>query len=227
MFNNPGQVWASAKSPSNALVKNANLLKDLTGKDPLYMPWRMAPTGGDFANMTGETMLRYMSNNMSKTAQRGVNKSIKDYIPSFKGIGSEDGVAQFRTSSDKTRKLLKGMLDKNYRDEGGLSIGETRLAVSDPYQLSLQDGGLQNVGKIYTGKSLVPRSGHNAYPYGVPGEGLGRLDKDINAYELLINAAKYRGVKDLKNPSQQDIRALQMKPYSGILTADILKKLGY
>ena len=34
-------------------------------------------------------------------------------------------------------------------------------------------------------------------------------------------------ILDLKNPSQQDIRALQMKPYGGILTSEILKKLGY
>jgi hypothetical protein len=227
MFYNPGQVWASAKSPSNALVKQANYLKQITGKDPLYMPWRMAPTGGDFANMTGETMLRYMSNNMSKTAQRGVNKQIKDFIPKFSGVGSEEGLNQFRTAPDKTRKALKRMLDKNYRDAGGLSIGEARLAVSDPYQLTLPDGELQNMGMIFSGNKLVPRSGHNAYPYGVPGEGIGKLDKNINAFELLTNAAEYRGIKDLKNPSQQDIRALQMKPYGGILTNEILKKLGY
>jgi hypothetical protein len=47
------------------------------------------------------------------------------------------------------------------------------------------------------------------------------------AYDLLPNAAKDRGIIDPRNPSQQDIRALQMKPYGGILTSDILKQLGY
>lgn len=228
MFNNPGQVWASAKSPSNSILKISNMLKDFTGKDPLFMPWRMAPTGGDFANMTGETMLQYMSNNMSNKAQQAVNKNIKNnFIPNFKGMGSEEGITQFRNAPDKVRKSMKNMLDKNYRNEGGLSIGEARLAVADPSQLILPDSGLQNVGQVFSKTPLIQSSGHKAYPKGVQGEGLGILDRDVMAYDLLPNAAKDRGIIDPRNPSQQDIRALQMKPYGGILTSDILKKLGY
>lgn len=228
MFNNPGQVWASAKAPSNSILKMSNMLKDFTGKDPLFMPWRMAPTGGDFANMTGETMLQYMSNNMSNKAQQAVNKNIKNnFIPNFKGMGSEEGITQFRNAPDKVRKSMKNMLDKNYRNEGGLSIGEARLAVADPNQLILPDSGLQNVGQVFSKMPLMKSSGHKAYPKGVQGEGLGILDRDIMAYDLLPNAAKDRGIIDPRNPSQQDIRALQMKPYGGILTSDILKQLGY
>jgi hypothetical protein len=227
MFNNPGQVWASAKAPSNAIIKNAQMLKDITGKNPLYMPWRMAPTGGDFANMTGETMLRYMNNNMGRAAQRDVNSDIKSFIPNFKGMGSEEGIDQFRNASDQTRKALKNMLDKKYRNEGGLSIGEARLAVADPSQLMGTDSGLQNVGQIFPDLPMIQSSGHKAYPKGVPGQGLGVLDKDLSAFQLLPNAAESRGIIDPRNPSQQDIRALQMKPYAGILTADMLKALGY
>lgn len=227
MFNNAGQVWASAKAPVNSILKNAKMLKDVTGKDPLYLPWRMAPTGGDFANMTGETMLRYMSNNMSKSTQRKVNSDIKEYIPNFKGIGSEDGIAQFRNASDKARKATKNMLDKKYRNEGGLSIGEARLAVADPSQLLAPDSGLQNVGRIFVDQPIIQSSGHKAYPKGLGGEGLGLLDRDLRVFELLPNAAKSRGIADPRNPTQQDIRALQMKPYAGILTAELLKKLGY
>jgi hypothetical protein len=32
---------------------------------------------------------------------------------------------------------------------------------------------------------------------------------------------------DPKNPSPQDMRALQMKPYAGILAPELLKILGY
>jgi hypothetical protein len=48
-----------------------------------------------------------------------------------------------------------------------------------------------------------------------------------NIFELLPNVVKARGMQNPMAPSQQDIRALQMKPYSGIITADLLKKLGY
>jgi hypothetical protein len=227
MFNNAGQAWASAKKPSQDIINNAKILKKETGLDPLYMPWRMAPTGGDFANMTGETMLQYMSSNMSKSAQRGVNKDIKQFIPNFTGIGSEEGITQFRNASDKTRKKIKNMLDVKYRNEGGLSIGEARLAVSDPTQLLAAEGGLQNVGRIFADQPMIQQSGHKAYPKGVAGEGLGLLDKEIMAYELLPDAVQARGVANPRMPSPQDIRALQMKPYSGIITSDMLKKLGY
>jgi hypothetical protein len=227
MFNNPEQVWASAKAPAGQLIKQAKVLKDITGKDPLYMPWRMSPTGGDFANMTGETMLRYMSNNMSKSSQRAVNKDIKNFIPNFKGIGSEEGINQFRNAPDKARKALKNMLDTEYRNKGGLSIGEARLAVADPNQLVSAESGLQNVGRIFADQPMIQSSGHKAYPKGVAGEGLGLLDKDIMAFELLPNAAEARRIANPKMPSQQDIRALQMKPYAGIITSDMLKKLGY
>lgn len=227
MFNNAGQVWASAKNPSQAIINNAKILKDITGKDPLYMAWRMAPTGGDFANMTGETMLQYMSNNMPKSIQRSVNKDIKQFIPNFKGIGSMEGIDQFRNAPDKTRKALKNMLDTKYRNEGGLSIGEARLSVADPTQLIAPDTGLQNVGRIFADQPMIQHSGHRAYPKGVAGEGIGVIDREVMAYDLLPNAAQARGIKNTKMPSQTDIRALQMKPYAGIITSDMLKKLGY
>lgn len=226
MFDNP-MVWASAATPTKSIIKNSNILQEATGQNPLLLPWRMAPTGGDFANMTGETMLRYMSNNMPKSTQRFVNKDIKEFIPNFKGIGSEEGINQFRTAPDKTRKAMKNMLDKNYRNEGGLSIGEARLAVSDPNQYLGKDAGIMNVGEIFAQQPMIAHSGHAAYPKGVAGQGLGILDKDFNIFQLLPNVVKERKILDPLNPSQQDIRALQMKPYAGIITPELLKKLGY
>lgn len=228
MFNNPGQVWASAQAPVNAIMKYGRELSERAGGlDPLYMPWRMAPTGGDYANMTGETMLKYMRSNMNKKEQRAVNKGIKDFIPDFKGIESEEGIDQFRNAPDKVRKALKNHLDTKYRNAGGISIGEARLAVADPSQLLAPDTGLQNVGQIYIGNPIIQESGHRAYPRGVPGQGLGVLDRDVMAYDLMPEVAEYRGLIDLKNPRTTDIRALQMKPYGGIITDKILKNLGY
>jgi hypothetical protein len=40
------------------------------------------------------------------------------------------------------------------------------------------------------------------------------------------NAVQQRGIANPMAPSQQDIRALQMKPYSGIIDAKLLKALG-
>jgi len=227
MFNNPGQVWASAQGPVKQILENAQVVKQVTGQNPLYIPWRMAPTGGDFAHMTGETMLSYADTVMNKGTKAKVNKEIKKLIPEWSGIGTDEAIAQYRDAPDKTRKALKNMMDVEFRDRGGLNIGEARLAVSDPTQLSAQDAGIQNIGEIFADKPMIMQSGHVSYPRGVPGQGLGVAAEDRNIFELLPQVVKERGIANPLQPSQTDIRALQMKPYAGMITHDLLKALGY
>jgi hypothetical protein len=227
MFNNPGQVWASAQGPVKQLLKQANAIKKATGEDPLYMPWRMAPTGGDFASMTGETMLSYADAAMGKGQKMALDKSIKNLIPDWVGVSDPASVEQFRGAKDKTRKAIKKLMDVNFREEGGLNIGGARLAVSDPMQLNAQTGGVMNVGEIFSGRPMIMESGHPSYPRGVPGQGLGTLAEDRNIFELLPEVAKARGIPDPMNPRTTDIRALQMKPYAGVITNELLKRLGY
>jgi hypothetical protein len=226
MFNNP-QVWASAQGPVNQIMKQAEIGKKITGQDPLLLQWRMAPTGGDFAHMTGETMLNYASSAMSPKGKKALDKDVKKFIPDWKGVDSDESVIQFRTQKDSVRKAIKASLDKNFRNEGGLSIGEARLSVADPKQLTAPDAGIMNVGEIYAGQPIIQQSGHPSYPRGVPGQGLGRLEQQHNIFELMPNVVQARGIPNPAAPRQTDIRALQMKPYSGIITADLLKKLGY
>jgi hypothetical protein len=227
MFNNPGKVWASAEQPVKQILNNAEIIKDVTGQNPLYIPWRMAPTGGDFAHMTGETMLGYADTVMGKGAKNKVNREIKKLIPDWAGLGTPQGIAQYRSAPDTTRKALKNMMDVQFRDMGGLNIGEARLAVTDPKQYIAQEGGIQNIGEIFAGQPMVMQSGHVSYPRGVPGQGLGVAAEDKNIFELLPEVVKQRGIVDPKNPSPQDLRALQMKPYAGVISADLLKALGY
>jgi hypothetical protein len=227
MFNNPGQVWASAQGPVNQIMKNAQVIKEVTGQDPLYIPWRMAPSGGDFAAMTGETMLSYANSALSKKEKAKVDKEIKKFIPNWSGLSADESVNQFRSAPDKARKALKNALDTNFRNSGGLSIGEARLAVADPKQLSARDAGIMNIGEIFTNRPVIQQSGHPSYPRGVPGQGIGRLKEDRSIFELLPQAARERNIIDPRSPGQTDIRALQMKPYAGVIDAKLLKALGY
>jgi hypothetical protein len=227
MFNNAGQVWASAQNPVNQIYNNAKVIKGVTGQDPLYIPWRMAPSGGDFAHMTGETMLTYADSALSKAEKTKFNKEIKQFIPDWKGLGSDQSIEQFRNAPDKVRKALKNSLDTNFRNSGGLSIGEARLAVADPKQLVAPDAGIMNIGEIFTNTPMIKNSGHPSYPRGVAGQGLGRLEKQHNIFELLPQVAEARGLQNPTAPRQTDIRALQMKPYAGVITDDLLKRLGY
>ena len=89
-----------------------------------------------------------------------------------------------------------------------------------------------NVGEIHGGKPLVEVD-HPDYPAGMQGEGLGQLppNQDMTVFDLLPDArigADQRRVGDAVdtlNPADNDIRALQMKPYVGTITPEILKKL--
>jgi hypothetical protein len=227
MFNNPGQVWASAQAPVKNILELAADLKGQTGKNPLYLPWRMSPSGGDFANMTYETMLNYAESALSKTDKKALNKTIKDLIPDWKGIDSRESIQQFRDAPDTIRKELMNQMDVNFRDAGGLNIGEARLAVTDPKQLNSKTLDIMNIGEIFADNPMIMASGHPSYPRGVPGQGLGIIDKPRSILELLPQVVRERGIADPTNWSQADRRAMEMKPYGGIIDEALLKALGY
>jgi hypothetical protein len=246
---NPGQVWASARNPVNQIMKAAGELKETYGKDPLYIPWRMAPTGGDFATMTGETMMAYASAAMSPSQKKALDKAIRDYetvgsidrktkkrknaglkIKGWKGVDDPRSVEVWRNTPDAVRKELKDrVFDKQFRNDGSLSIGQARLAVADPTQVNSRDAGIQNVGRISTGKDPM-KSTHPAYPYGVPGEGIAQLSgiDDVSIFELLPGIRlgdKQLPVVDPINPTDRNIRAMQMAAKSGVITEDVLRNL--
>jgi hypothetical protein len=241
MFENPGMVWASAPGVVNQIMRAASEV----GDNPVYLPFRMAPTGGDFATMTGETMLSFASSNMNKTQKKALDKAIKDYesvgsmvkgkrvgaglkIKDWKGIDDPISVEVWRNTPDTLRKELMNMMDVQFRDKGGLSVGQARLAVTEPGQADALDAQIQNIGEIFTGKDVVQASGHPSYPAGVPGQGLGRTDEEVGIFELLTDArfgGQQKPVGDALRPTAQEIRALQMKPYTGRITDDILRGL--
>jgi hypothetical protein len=43
----------------------------------------------------------------------------------------------------------------------------------------------------------------------------------------LPQVVRERGIADPTKPSQADIRAMQMKPYAGVIDDKLLKSLGY
>ena len=241
MFENPGMVWASAQGPVNQIVNAARA----AGEDPLFLPFRMAPSGGDFATMTGEAMLSFASSNMNKKQKRALDRAIKNFkstgsmvqgrrvneglqIQGWKGVDDPSAPAVWRSTPDALRKELMNMMDVRFRDQGGLSIGEARLAVTDPGQANAADAQIQNVGRIFTDKDVIERSGHFSYPRGVPGEGIGRIDQPVGIFELMPEArvgGAQRTVADPATPTAQEVRALQMKPYTGRITEDTLKRL--
>jgi len=221
---NPGQVWASGKAQASDIFSAAQMAKANTGRDPIFLPWRMAPTGGDFATMTGETMLSFARDSMNKKTKRSLDSKLKRIIPDWPGIDSPDAIDVFRGAPDKARKAAKNVMDVEFRDRGGLSIGEARLAVADPAQLDAQQGGVQNVGRILTDLEM-DFSTHPSYPYAVPGEGVGVLKEDINVFELLPDIVEARSIPDPLSPRDTDLRSMQMGAKAGRITPELLRKI--
>ena len=135
----------------------------------------------------------------------------------------------WRNAPDGLRKELMTMMDVQFRNKGGLSIGAARLINADPKQLMARDAGIQNVGRIFADIDIFD-SAHPSYPFVVPGGGVGVLENASAAtvFDLLPEARLGKAqklVKDPANPTQQEIRALQMKPYGGTITEDILRRM--
>lgn len=225
MFRNKGQVWSSGKAPVSAILKRATDLKKQTGQNPIMLPWRMTPTGSDFAQMTGETMLSYASASMGKSTKKDLDKSMKAFIPDWKGVNNPESIMQFKSTSDKKRKAIKNMLDKQFRNEGGLSLGEARLSIADPRQLNAPEGGLMNIGEIDPSQGMIRRDGVNTYPFAIGGKGVGKLKEDLMVHQLLPEVANFRRMQDVMKPSAADLRSMQMKPFSGVITEGLLKAI--
>lgn len=234
----PSQVWSSMEAvvrggPSR-MYELGQILKTKTGKDPLFVPWTMSPTGGDFAQ-TSQVMLTHARNAMEPSTIKQLNKEIREFMPEFKGVENPDSMTQIYTDmSGPQRFKMMDIMDKRYRDKGSLTTGEARLAMVDEAQLEAPDTALRNIGIVDTSAPVVDVSGHPVYSTGLSGRGDARLDRPIKAYELLPDYATTgriaegkKPIVDVANPTRPEMRPLEVKAYSGIVTDKVLKNLGY
>jgi hypothetical protein len=230
MFEQPGSVWASDLSPAGSHLKLAQQLKTETGQNPLFMPWTMGPTAIDFAHMPRELMLKYAEAALNKRERKGLTSEIRNVVPEFRDISDPASIQTFREAAGPQRAALNKLLDL-YRGKGGLGMGEARLATTDLGQIGTPLTSLRNVGIIDASAPLSP-SAHPSYRTSIPGEGLGRLRENVGALELLPEIMRSANLTDpfgfpvgvtpgVKSP----LRSLQMKPKSGIITEDMLRRI--
>lgn len=227
MFDRDPAVWAADPGNAKKHTDLAARIKTETGQDPLFLPWAMGPGAVDFSHMPGELMLRYAGENMGKRNQRAVTKDLREVLPDFAALDDPESMRVFLNASGAKRKEVNRLLDK-YRDDGGLGLGAARLAATDEDQLGRPLTSLRNVGAIAGGYG-PELSSHPSYMMAVPGEGIGRLREDVGALDLLPELRGEGGpfdfpvgvVPGVKSP----LRAMQMKPQSGVITYDILRKL--
>ena len=214
-------VWVSDPNVVKSLAARAAQLRKDFGRDPILLPYAMAPTGIDFATMPLDTMVNYARQGMSKANIRKLDSQIKKVIPSWKGVMDPEANAVFRDVPGDKRKYVANIIDKNFRNEnGGLSISEARAATSDAGQYLTPDGTLRNVGVIDTSRQMAP-SDHPTYRGGLPGEGIGTLKEDLNVRPFMENAGR-----ELTGDAA-DIRSLSMNPSfsQGVIDDKLLRKI--
>lgn len=238
MFANPlgreGQVWAQDKGATSMYLNSFMGLGGQPLADEIIMlPYRMAPTGGDFATMTAETMLTHARNNMTKKSKAKVDKSLKSIYPEWKGIDNPESMNQIAMMKGDPRKKILQVMDRDFRNEGGIGIGQARLAVTDRMQYNAPDYTLQNVGAADPYMGRFEQSGHRTYSQGLAGRPIGTLiETDINAMELLPDFVRGRGFGSVDELLAADPETLAKEYYTmrrglrgGVITEDMLRDI--
>lgn len=230
MFDAPDAVWAADLKNAASHLDMARALKRETGQDPLFLPWAMGPTAIDFSHMPRELMLRYAAEALPRQQRSALTKDIQGILPDFKSLDDTASAELFREATGKNRGALNRLLDK-YREAGGLSMGEARMATTDLPQIGNRLTTLRNVGQIESGATLAP-SMHPSYRTSIPGGGVGRLKEEVGALELLPALMEDAGLIDpfafpvgvvpgVKSP----LRSLQMSPKGGVITDKMLRAI--
>lgn len=226
MFRNPGQAWASAKS----IVRRMQSGAKKGGEDTaIFLPFRMSPSGGDYAMKTGMTMLAYNAVNMNKRQKGALNKAVKERFPKWPGIDSDKAFEFLGSLNGPDRSRFLKDLDL-HRNDGGLSLGQARVSVVDPEQMNAEDFRLMNVGEVDANAPLVEDSGHITYKTGLPGQGIGRIRdaEKISPFDLMPVGGKGQAITaaDPLNPTTKEGYTLRQQPEArGFISEDVLKRL--
>ena len=245
MAQNP-EMWASAPNPVSNMIASGRDLKRKYGTDPVFMPWRMSPSGSDFAGeMTAGTMMSYAAKNMPKADKKALDKRIKEFVPDFVGVDSPAAPAQIQSQPDKMRKFIQQqIMDKDFRNRGGISLPQARIAIADQTQLNAPELGFQNVGIMDVDAGALTGRGNRTYPDAVGGEFLGRLNTDARlldlaptnvypakskdaAYGRSILEDEFGNVRDLDTSKGYGAarRSAEINPYGGLIDEKLLRSL--
>lgn len=190
-----GYGWASGDSIIPGLFNKTRDLADEAGMLPIKLPYRMGPQSTGFSTMPAEVMLSYNQSSMTKAQKKAVDKALKAVDPTWPGIDSPNILDHFRNLDAGVRTKFRMELNKKpIIDNGGLSLPEANLVISDAAQYEAQDRGLQSVIEIDPFKEYRKDQGiHNTYPMVAEGKMLGELIQDVNAYDVAVDSQTIRG----------------------------------
>jgi len=223
-----GNLWASDYDVVNGkFVPRYLSLRKGTGKDPLFAPYTMTPTGGDFNHQTTETMLAYLDTTLGRTDKSMLNKKMKQIVPNWTGFQSPNIQKVMDGMTTKERAATRLMLDRDYRNSGGLTVGEARAVNTDPNQIDAPRGILMNFGRMEEGVGTA--SNHPTFSGAVKGQPIGQFQEEFPATLLFSDKQLYSPERITQtnrfNPNTADMRSLEMFPRSTIITENRLRDI--
>ena len=221
----PGRLTASGENVLNKIDLTRRALKAKYGEDPLFIPSGMQKTGGDFNHMQVATMAEYAGANMPADTFKKMAQEVKEKT----GIDISDpayitGLSQV---TGDTRKAAQDIMDK-YRNQGGISVGEARLATHDPGQVydNFLNSPSMNMGVLSDSSEFLP-SRHGTYPASNMGSYEGTFSQRFPV--MALDPARLKEIVsggpgimtsrnvDINNVTPADIRSMSMAPVGGIL----------
>ena len=249
-----GILWASHRDAISSIIRQAGEAKHLYGKDPIYLPFRMSPTGLDFSHQVVDSMLQSALQGLNKSQKVKLDKMIRSQSKDletgklvnqkWKGIDAENPLAG---TTGGERKAIARIIDVNFRDGAGiytkgadngvLSWTKARLANTDRKQLNKQEGTLQNVGQIELNdmssanySNYPPRaSGHRSYDTPLPGGPVGVLSHDLHIADLnpIIATGGQRAGQRITREGllPNEIRQINTSNHMGLLTHELLMEM--
>lgn len=202
-LNNPDKAWASATGVVSSMMNKGKVIADETGMNPILAPFVMAPTGNDFATKTGTVMLSYAEAAMNKTQKKALNRAMKQIDKAWPGVDDPMADQFFENMKPAKRKAAQNMMDKEFREKGGLSLSQARAAVSDASQLNAPDLSLMNLMEYDPSLGRLP-STNPSYDDSLLGQYLGTVQGGFNATDIVPGYKAKRGFDDFSKLSGAD-----------------------
>ena len=243
-----GILWASHRDAISSIIRQAGEAKQLYGKDPIYLPFRMSPTGLDFSHQVVDSMLQSAIQGLNKSQKVKLDKMIRSQSKDletgklvnkkWKGIDAENPLAG---TTGAERKAIARIIDVNFRDGAGiytkgadngvLSWTKARLANTDPKQLNKQEGTLQNVGQIELNDPLTatrPQM-HSSYDSSLTGGPVGILSHDLHIADLnpIIATGGQRAGQRITREGllPNEIRQINTSNHMGLISHEMLMEM--
>ncbi len=222
IFHNP-QVWSSGQSPITKMYNQAFRLKEQTKKNPIMLPRLLGPQGVDFDKNIATTQLSYNLANAPADTLKLQDDILRMFVPNWKGAGDPESMRAFYELPADVRKTVQVKLD-SLKNQGGLSLGNARVALTNPAYIDVPNQFLPAVAEIDVDGKITKNQNVN-YPFGLQGKGLGLLSEPLTANELVSPEGELSwGEKGPVRPQDTNFY-FQRADTSGILDREYLNKL--